>query len=165
MDETLGYNIVTTPDGTEYRVPKHLSQEEAFNAVATLDPVAGYQSGIFENMDDTLDYNTGVLDSGLRGRLAIAQTFDEKAAVLNDRAGQNNWGFTDWSNEPFVTPEGYRNVMGAEPPQGPFKNVLVDAIGTESWRDLIDIGPELFIGGVYRRRIGFTYRSRLRNCG
>ena len=148
MDETLGYNIVTTPDGTEYRVPKHLSQEEAFNAVATLDPVAGYQSGIFENMDDTLDYNTGVLDSGLRGRLAIAQTFDEKAAVLNDRAGQNNWGFTDWSNEPFVTPEGYRNVMGAEPPQGPFKNVLVDAIGTESWRDIIDIGPELFIGGV-----------------
>ena len=68
MDISEGYNIVTTMDGIQYHVPKHLTQEQAFRAVASIDPVAGATSGIFENMDDTLDYNTGVLDSALRGR-------------------------------------------------------------------------------------------------
>ena len=148
MDENLGYNIVTISDGTQYKVPKHLSKEEAFAAVGRVDPSALRISGIFETFDDKFDYSSGVLDSALRGRLAIAQTFEEKANVLNEKAGPNNWGFTDWSNEPFVTPQGYRNITGEEPPEGPFKNILIDATGTESWRDIIDIAPELFIGGA-----------------
>ena len=147
MDENLGYNIVTISDGTQYKVPKHLSKE-AFAAVGRVDPSALRISGIFETFDDKFDYSSGVLDSALRGRLAIAQTFEEKAIVLNEKVGPNNWGFTDWSNEPFVTPQGYRNITGEEPPEGPFKNILIDATGTESWRDIIDIAPELFIGGA-----------------
>jgi hypothetical protein len=144
--ETLGYNIVTISDGTEYRVPKHLTREEAFSAVGRVDPSALRMSGIFETFDDKFDYRSGVLDTGLRGRLALSSNFEEKAKVLNERAGPNNWGFTDWSNEPYVTPQGYKNIMGEEPPQGPFKNILIDATGMESWRDFVDIGPEIILG-------------------
>lgn len=146
MDENLGYNIVTISDGTQYKVPKHLSKEEAFAAVGRVDPSALRISGIFETFDDKFDYSSGVPDAGLRGMLALSSNFEESAVALNERAGPNNWGFTDWSNEPFVTPQGYRNITGEEPPEGPFKNILIDATGMESWRDFVDVGPEIILG-------------------
>ena len=107
MAEEQSYGIVTTADGTPYKVPAGLTQQEAFDYVASIDPVRMGQSGHFSNLGDTYDFRTGVNNSDLRWRLSIASTMEEKAFILNDMAGEGNWGFTDWSNEPFVTPQGY----------------------------------------------------------
>ncbi len=149
MAEEQSYGIVTTADGTPYKVPAGLTQQEAFDYVASIDPVRMGQSGHFSNLGDTYDFRTGVNNSDLRWRLSIASTMEEKAFILNDMAGEGNWGFTDWSNEPFVTPQGYENINNEPAPSD--RLFLVDPAGATSFgtfgADLIDMAPAAAVFG------------------
>ena len=143
MAEEQGYGIVTTSDGTPYKVPAGLTQQQAFDYVAAVDPVRMGQSGHFSNLGDVFDLQTGVNNASLRWRLSVSSTMEEKANILNETAGPGNWGFTDWSNDPFVTPQGYENINNEPAPSD--RLFLVDPAGTTSLAgfgaDLVDLAP------------------------
>lgn len=136
---------VTLIDGTRVRVPEGLSDGELNNYIAKAFPNKAAEFGVTYDLEREYDIESGVGDFSARFGAALADNNPEEIkAELDNRFGKNNWGFTDFGNEPYVTADGLR-AIGEEPKDE--RKVLLR--GTKlSVYDLVDVIPEAVVGGA-----------------
>jgi hypothetical protein len=134
---------ITLFDGTRVKIPTGLSDGEITNLVARSFPDKMTELGISHDIEREYDIRSGVGDFSARfGNALAGGNPEEVKAEFDNIFGQGNWGFTDFSGEPYVTPAGLRAV-GIEPKDD--RKVLLDGTSSTVY-DLVDIIPEAVVG-------------------
>lgn len=142
----MATETITLTDGSKYRVPAGLSDEQALNLIAKATPEKMIESGIAYDIEKEYNIRDGVQDFDARFGAAIARgNPKEIKEVFDNSFGKGNWGLSDFNNEPYVTPEGLRNV-GIEPTDN--RKVLMDGMGLDFYDLVADPFPELAVAGA-----------------
>ena len=142
----MATETITLTDGSKYRVPAGLSDEQALNLIAKANPEKMIESGIAYDIEKEYNIRDGVQDFDARFGAAIARgNPKEIKEVFDNSFGKGNWGLSDFNNEPYVTPEGLRNV-GIEPTDN--RKVLMDGMGLDFYDLVADPFPELAVAGA-----------------
>jgi hypothetical protein len=139
----MATEIITLTDGSKFRVPAGLSDDEALNMVAKAAPEKLIEYGIGYDLEKEYDIRSGVASAAARwGNALAAGDPREVKAEMDNIFGAGNWGLSEIGNQPYVTPEGLRRI-GEEPTSN--RKVLLDGTDTELY-DLVDAAPELIVG-------------------
>ena len=139
----MATEIITLTDGSKFRVPAGLSDDEALNMVAKAAPEKMIEYGIGYDIEKEYDIRSGVASAAARwGNALAAGDPREVKAEMDNIFGAGNWGLSEIGNQPYVTPEGLRRI-GDEPTSN--RKVLLNGTDTELY-DLVDAGPELIVG-------------------
>ena len=135
--------LVTLRDGTQVRVPEGLTDGELTNYIARALPNKAAEFGVSYDLEREYDIESGVPDFSARFGNALASgNPDEVKAEFDGIFGKGNWGVSEFSGQPFVTPDGLKAV-GIEPKDN--RKVLLDGTSFTGY-DLVDIIPEAVVG-------------------
>ena len=137
--------IRTLIDGRKVNLPDNLSEAEQTNLVLKMFPGAAALAGMSPDIEREYDIESGVPDIAAQWGAALADGNPEEIkAEFDSRFGKGNWGLTPFSNEPYVTPEGLRNI-GITPKDE--RKVVLNGMGTQLY-DLVAYAPEIVTGAA-----------------
>lgn len=135
------YEIFTMNDGTKFKLPPNLTDEQAMNRIAQAYPDYAERAGIRYDLERDYDFTTGLPDLGTRWDMALTMGNTQEAAkVLNEKVGKGNWGL--YKGQPYVTPNGLRQ-LGIEDKTN--RNRMLNGRGLDLY-DFVDYAPDIAAG-------------------
>jgi hypothetical protein len=137
------YEIFTMNDGTKFKLPPNLTDEQAMSRIAQAYPDYAERAGIRYDLERDYDFTTGLPDIGTRWDMALTMGNTQEAAnVLNEKVGKGNWGL--YNGQPYVTPDGLRQ-LGIEDKTN--RNRMLNGRGLDLY-DFVDYAPDIAAAAV-----------------